>query len=130
MTKWAILSVLASCLVGVLAFVACSGGTGSSLNACPAASDITPGDVCVIGFACPSTQALPDCPGSVGSISCNCTATGWDCVDPHANPCFPDDAGDEAGDEGGGDEGGGDDGGSDAPDDTATPDDASDARAG
>ena len=134
MTKWAIVSVIASCVVGVLAFAACSGGAGSSLSACPAPADITPGDTCAIGFACPSSQALPDCPGSMGSISCNCTATGWDCVDPHQNPCFTD-ASDEVGDEAGGDEAGGDeagdDGGGDAgAQDETSPDTGSDAPAG
>ena len=94
-------------LVGVV--VACSGGAGSSLSACPDPADIAPGGTCTTGTACPSAAALPDCPGSVGSLTCNCTNAGWTCADPTGSVCYPD-ASDEGG-EAGGDEAGGDDGG-------------------
>jgi hypothetical protein len=135
MTKWTRLSLAGAPLALALAVslaVACSGGAGSSLSSCPDPADIAPGGVCTDGTACASTAALPDCPGSAGSLTCNCTNSGWVCADPTGSACYPD-AGDEGGgDEGGTDEGGTDEGGDDgAVDATAAPDAAAgDARKG
>ena len=91
------LSMLLPPLAGalVVAFVtllgsACDGGAGGSLDACPASSDIVPGGACAMGTACPSAASLPDCPGSAGSLTCNCTKDGWLCADPTGSVCQPD----------------------------------------
>jgi hypothetical protein len=105
MSQWTRLSLLgAPFAFAALVVLACSGGAGSSLSSCPDPVDVAPGGVCTTGTACTSAAALPDCPGSAGSLTCNCTGTGWVCADPTASACFPD-AGDDGGDGGdGGDE--------------------------
>ncbi len=130
MNKWTRFSVIAATAAPLgLAFavclaVACSGGAGSSLASCPDPVDIAPGGSCTTGTACASAAALPDCPGSAGSLTCNCTNAGWVCADPTGSVCYPDggdEGGEGGGDEGGGGEAGGDDGGAelDAPSDVA-----------
>jgi hypothetical protein len=74
----------------VLLVAACDGGAGSSLSSCPASSDVVPGGACAMGIACPSAAALPDCPGSAGSLTCTCTKDGWTCADPTGSECHPD----------------------------------------
>ena len=132
MTKWTRLSLAAAPLALALAVslaVACSGGAGSSLSSCPDPADIAPGGACTDGTACVSAAALPDCPGSLGSLTCNCTSAGWVCADPTGSECNPDagDQGEGGGDEAGGDEGGGDEGGGG---DDAGPDVAAQTDAG
>src|SRR6476646_8677566 len=68
----------------------CSGGAGSSLQACPPSNEVQPGGACTSGASCPSAAALPDCPGSTGSLACNCTAQGWVCFDQSRHECHAD----------------------------------------
>jgi hypothetical protein len=116
-----ILSAVAGLAVAcAVVLTACSGGAGSTLSSCASPHDIEPGGVCAMGQSCPSASALPDCPGSEGSLVCTCTKDGWNCVDPAANPCFPE--------QDGGDGGEGDGEAEDADEDVR--DGARDARAG